>query len=110
MKASVCNTQDSLGTPDLRCQDQPIHDQENAPSPRPSDSGATLAKPKLPSSFPDSRSNAMNTSNHLPPELDPSKPDPTLEPPHEVGEQPGKRTSDDRNDPEVEPGSGQGKV
>lgn len=51
----------------------------------------------------------MNTNTHLPPELDPSKPDPTLEPPHEVGEQPGKRSSEERNDPEVEPGARQGK-
>lgn len=49
------------------------------------------------------------TSNHLPPELDPSEPDPTLEPANEVGEQPGKRTSDERNDPEVDPGAGQSK-
>lgn len=52
----------------------------------------------------------MNTTTHLPPELDPSRPDPTLEPQHEVGEQPGKRSSEERNDPEVEPGAGQGKA
>lgn len=47
----------------------------------------------------------MNAKNHLPPELDPSEPDATLEPSHEVGEQPGKRSGEERNDPEVEPGA-----
>lgn len=46
--------------------------------------------------------------NHLPPELDPAEPDTTLEP-HEVGEQPGKRLGEERNDPEVEPGAKEGK-
>jgi hypothetical protein len=49
----------------------------------------------------------MNTRTHLPPELDPAEPDPTLEPTHEVGEQPGKRSGEERNDPEVEPGARQ---
>lgn len=44
----------------------------------------------------------MNAKNHLPPELDPAEPDATLEPPHEVGEQPGKRSGEGRNDAEVE--------
>lgn len=52
---------------------------------------------------------AMNKDKQLPPELDPSQPDPTVEPTHEVGEQPGKRNSDEYNDPDVEPGARQGK-
>ena len=51
----------------------------------------------------------MNKDKPLPPELDPSKPDPTVEPTHEVGEQPGKRNADEYNDPDVEPGARQGK-
>ena len=49
----------------------------------------------------------MSTKNPLAPELDPSEPDATLEPTHEVGEQPGKRSGEERNDPEVEPGARQ---
>ncbi len=52
----------------------------------------------------------MHPDTHLPPELDPSQPDPALEPTHTVGEQPGKRSSEERNDPEVEPGARQGKA
>jgi hypothetical protein len=51
----------------------------------------------------------MNKDKQLPPELDPSQPDPTVEPTHEVGEQPGKRNADEYNDPDVEPGARQGK-
>ncbi len=51
----------------------------------------------------------MLPTNHLPPELDPSAPDPTLQPTAEPGEQPGKRTSTDRNDPDVEPGALEGR-
>lgn len=51
----------------------------------------------------------MQPTNHLPPELDPSAPDPTLEPSSENGEQPGKRTSNDRNDPDVESGAREGR-
>lgn len=52
----------------------------------------------------------MGTTEHLPPELDPAAPDPTLQPVNEVGEQTGKRTSDERNDPAVEPGAREGRV
>lgn len=52
----------------------------------------------------------MGTTKHLPPELDPAQPDPTLEPINEVGEQPGKRSSDERNDPAVEPGAREGRA
>jgi len=55
------------------------------------------------------RSMTMSNKNHLPPELDPSEPDAALEPSHEVGEQPGKRSGEERNDPEVEPGAREGK-
>jgi hypothetical protein len=51
----------------------------------------------------------MNAKNHLPPELDPAEPDATLEPLNEVGEQPGKRSGEERNDPEVEPGAREAK-
>lgn len=52
----------------------------------------------------------MTSHTTLPPELDPAMPDPVLEPQHEVGEQPGKRTGEERNDPEVQPGAGRGKT
>ncbi len=52
----------------------------------------------------------MQPANHLPPELDPSAPDPTLEPPAETGEQPGKRSSNDYNDPDLEPGELEGRI
>lgn len=51
----------------------------------------------------------MGAKNPLPPELDPSQPDTALEPTQEVGEQPGKRSGEERNDPEVEPGAREGK-
>ncbi|MEO8366510.1 MAG: hypothetical protein ABI538_09915 [Pseudoxanthomonas sp.] len=41
----------------------------------------------------------------LPPELDPSQGDAALEHQHLPGEQPGKRHSEERNDPEVQPGA-----
>lgn len=47
----------------------------------------------------------MNNKNHLPPELDPAEPDPTLEPSHEVGERPGEEHSE----PDVETGKHPGK-
>ncbi len=50
----------------------------------------------------------MLPTSHLPPELDPSEPDPTLKNHNEPGEQPGKRTGNERNDPEVEPGARDG--
>lgn len=50
----------------------------------------------------------MNISNktELPPELDPSKGDAELEHRNLPGEQQGKRHREQRNDPEVQPGSG----
>ncbi len=49
----------------------------------------------------------MTTSKktELPPELDPSQGDAELEHGSLPGEQPGKRHSQERNDPEVQPGS-----
>jgi hypothetical protein len=43
--------------------------------------------------------------SELPPELDPSRGDAELEHGHVPGEQPGKRHSEERNDPEVQPGA-----
>jgi len=49
----------------------------------------------------------MNMPEHsdLPPELDPAQGDVVLEPPKKPGEQPGKRHSQERNDPAVQPGA-----
>lgn len=51
----------------------------------------------------------MNNKNHLPPELDPAEPDPTLGPSHEVGERPGQRPGEEHSEPDVETGKHPGK-
>lgn len=49
----------------------------------------------------------MTSPEHsdLPPELDPAQGDVVLEPHKAPGEQPGKRHSQERNDPAIQPGA-----
>jgi hypothetical protein len=50
----------------------------------------------------------MHSHRPLPPELDPAAPDPTLEPPHESGDTPGRHGGGEQHDPDLEPGPAPG--